>query len=211
MSRLGNGIPRKTLGLNKPERGNSQKHPSAKALCDENGEILTPSNIIKSEILAFNIGSNDNQNQINANNKNINSIIDKNKSEDNKDVTQKKIKNSFFIQINTCEHKKIDDKESFYIKVPPNNNNNCFFTSNNSNKDNKNNVLKNNKCNNNNFLGINKNLNLNSNPNQNNKALFYGFDSEQKKFDKEITNDMSEGKDYKVIENKFLNVLKKKK
>lgn len=225
--------PRNTLAVEKPETI-LQKHPSAKALCDENGEILVPSDTIKNEILTFNIDSNNKEdssfsnnddNSLNIENKESNDI---NKEEDEKEMKITNNKKTFFIQINTCEHKKINEKESFFIEASPPNtinnnnvinnnkllvcnfNNNIYSNNNLSYKDNNKNSNGNKKLlglnfiNNNNINSSNEDLNLS-------KPLFYGFDQGQNNFDKEITQDISQGKDYKVIENKFLNVLKKQK
>lgn len=223
-------VPRKNLAVERPETI-LQKHPSAKALCDENGEILTPSDTIKNEILTFNIDSNKHEDSSFSNNDENSFNLENNEinKEDEKEMKITNNKETFFIQISTCEHKKINEKESFYMEAPsPNNNssnniinkNRLLYNCNNINNiycyDNINCKSKNNGSNNSkNLLSINffnnndvdssfKGLNLS-------KPLFYGFDSGQNNFDKEITKDISEGKDYKIIENKFLNVLKKQK
>lgn len=199
--------PKKNLSLQKPE-GNLQKHPSAKGLCNENGEILTPSDTIKSEILTFTVKSNSKNDNYNGGDKNtipesVNSENENNKGENKK---EKKKQNSIFIQINTCEHKEINDKESFFIETPNIKNNNNLINDNYNIKDNSIRTINNSSFGdfkkNNNLLNINNNLKL---P----KPLFYGFDTKENNFDKEISNDISEGKMYKDIENKFLNKLKK--
>lgn len=192
----GKGTSKNMLSIEKPEV-KLVKHPSAKGLCDENGEILTPSNTIKNEILQFKIDSNDNYILNSLNSSNNNELLHhKEKNEGIKDEGNSK--KSFFIQINTCDYKKIDEKESFYVEVPKVN---C-------NKDNNiNNFINSVSINSNNTKNKTNLLNININP----QPLFYGFDSAQYNFDKEITNSISKGEDYKVIENKFLTALKKPK
>lgn len=162
--------PKKTLGLDKFER-NLQKHPSTKALYDKNGNELLPSENIKNEVFTFYInGNNINTNKNESNNNN--------ESDDsNKKTKNDKPKQPLYIQINKCEHKIKDEKETFFIESGGN--------------------FKQPHINNNN-LCINENC----------KPLFYGFSENQKEFDKQITNDMEKGKEYKSIERKFLGVLK---
>ena len=64
------------------------------------------------------------------------------------------------------------------------------------NEEDKNQIIKNNQIN-------SKNLNVS-------KPLSYKFDEKQKKFDDNITEAISKGKDYTIIENQFEEQLKKK-
>ena len=114
---------------------------------------------------------------------NINSQIDEkdNKETDvNKGEVKKKRNASLPIKIDRVKEKLVDNKETFYIEM---------------NDENKKEILKNN---------IDKKKSKFSQP------LSYELNDSQKKLDKDVTNAMSEGKDYSEIEIKFVNHLKKK-
>ena len=114
---------------------------------------------------------------------NINSQIDEkdNKETDvNKGEVKKKRNASLPIKIDRVKEKLVDNKETFYIEM---------------NDENKKEILKKN---------IDKKKSKFSQP------LSYELNDSQKKLDKDVTNAMSEGKDYSEIEIKFVNHLKKK-
>ena len=114
---------------------------------------------------------------------NINSQIDEkdNKETDvNKGEVKKKRNASLPIKIDRVKEKLVDNKETFYIEM---------------NDENKKEILKKN---------IDKKKSKFSQP------LSYELNDSQKKLDKDVTNAMSEGKDYNEIEIKFVNHLKKK-
>lgn len=179
---------RKRLGLMKKEI-NLQRHPSVKSLFSEIDTITKDdsNNYIANEINTINI---------------INSI------------SSSKNNNHNFKRINiiTCEHK-LNNNETFFIKVNPeeseSNNDNSKKT-NNNNIDNLANINiqydepKTNATNKNNIKNNSNKLKLN-------KPSFYGFSDQQKDFDKRITDSMAEGKDFTYIENSFKGLLKTKK
>ena len=114
---------------------------------------------------------------------NINSQIDEkdNKETDvNKGEVKKKRNASLPIKIDRVKEKLVDNKETFYIEM---------------NDENKKEILKKN---------IDKKKSKFSQP------LSYELNDSQKKLDKDVSNAMSEGKDYSEIEIKFVNHLKKK-
>ena len=84
------------------------------------------------------------------------------------------------INIIECEHKIINDEDTFFIETVPVEKDNSDI-----NLDNRNNKL------------------------MINKPLFYELSEEQKQFDKRITNLMVEGKDFETIEKQFQGILKK--
>ena len=84
------------------------------------------------------------------------------------------------INIIGCEHKIVNDEDTFFIETVPVKKDNS-----NINLDNRNNKL------------------------MINKPLFYELSEEQKQFDKRITNLMVEGKDFETIEKQFQDILKK--
>ena len=90
------------------------------------------------------------------------------------------------VQINRVEEKIVNNKDTFFVEM--NNDEESL-----QRKE----VIKKKK-------GSEKNLN------KNNKPLAYGFNDKQKKFDKDITEAMSKGKEYNEIEGKFAGQLKKK-
>ena len=85
------------------------------------------------------------------------------------------------IKINRVEEKIVNNKETFFIEM---------------NNENRNEILK-------------KNGDSNTSS-KSGKPLSYAFNDSQKKFDKDVTDAMSKGKEYKEIEGKFVNQLKKK-
>ena len=85
------------------------------------------------------------------------------------------------VEINRVEEKLVDNKETYFTEM---------------NEEDKNQIIKNNQIN-------SKNLNVS-------KPLSYKFDEKQKKFDDNITEAISKGKDYTIIENQFEEQLKKK-
>ena len=114
---------------------------------------------------------------------NINSQIDEkdNKETDvNKGEVKKKRNASLPIKIDRVKEKLVDNKETFYIEM---------------NDENRKEILKNN---------IDKKKSKFSQP------LSYELNDSQKQLDKDVTNAMSEGKEYSEIEIKFVNHLKKK-
>ena len=90
-------------------------------------------------------------------------------------------KNSINVQINRVEEKLVDNKETFYVEL---------------NDEHKKEILM-------------KNLYKKS-PSKSSKPLDYRFTDSQNKFDKDVTEAISKGKDYNEIEGKFVNQLKKK-
>jgi len=99
---------------------------------------------------------------------------------DNKGDVKKRRNASMPIKIDRVKEKMVDNKETFFVEM---------------NDENKKEILSKNK---------EKKKSKFSQP------LSYGFNDSQKKFDKDVTNAMSEGKDYSEIEIKFVNHLKKK-
>ena len=85
------------------------------------------------------------------------------------------------VKINRVEEKIVNNKETFFIEM---------------NNENRNEILK-------------KNGDSNTSS-KSGKPLSYAFNDSQKKFDKDVTDAMSKGKEYKEIEGKFVNQLKKK-
>ena len=85
------------------------------------------------------------------------------------------------VKINRVEEKIVNNKETFFIEM---------------NDENRNEVLKKNGDNN--------------TSSKSGKPLSYAFNDSQKKFDKDVTDAMSKGKEYSEIEGKFVNQLKKK-
>ena len=114
---------------------------------------------------------------------NINNEID-DKDNDINDINngdvKKKRNASLPIKIDRVKEKMVDNKETFYVEM---------------NDENRKEILKKN---------IEKKKSKFSQP------LSYEFNDSQKKLDKDVTNAMSEGKEYSEIEIKFVNHLKKK-
>ena len=101
---------------------------------------------------------------------------------DEKETEDKNNKITFVpVQIKRVEEKMVDNKETYYTEM---------------NIEERKQIIENNKTNNKNF---NKS-----------KPLSYKFDDNQKKFDQNITEAMSKGKNYSYIEDKFEEKLKKK-
>ena len=98
----------------------------------------------------------------------------------NKGDVKKKRNASMPIKIDRVKEKLVDNKETFFVEM---------------NDENRKEILKKN---------VDKKKSKFSQP------LSYGFNDSQKKLDKDVTNAMSEGKDYSEIEIKFVNHLKKK-
>ena len=84
------------------------------------------------------------------------------------------------VKINRVEEKIVNNKETFFIEM---------------NDENRYEIFK--------KLGNNYNSKMG-------KPLSYAFNDSQKKFDKDITDAISKGKEYSEIEGKFVNQLKKK-
>ena len=99
---------------------------------------------------------------------------------DNKGDAKKRRNASMPIKIDRVKEKMVDNKEIFFVEM---------------NDENKKEILSKNK---------EKKKSKFSQP------LSYEFNDSQKKFDKDVTNAMSEGKEYSEIEIKFVNHLKKK-
>ena len=104
--------------------------------------------------------------------------------EDNKDKRDKL--RTMSVQINRVEEKLVDNKDTFFVEM-----NDV------EEKQQRKEIIKR-------KIGSHKNLYKNCKP------LSYGFDDNQKKFDKDITEAMSKGKEYNEIEGKFAGQLKKK-
>ena len=154
-------------------RANVKRHPSVKALFDDEGNMKIPKNS-KDENLLFNI---DNKSDEKESNDTSNNNLDEEIEE--KECRGKK--NSINVQINRVEEKLVDNKDTFYVEM---------------NDEHKKEILKKNS---------NKNSSLKTS-----KPLDYRFSDSQKKFDKDVTDAISKGKEYKEIEGKFVNQLKKK-
>ena len=107
-----------------------------------------------------------------------------NDKEDNKDKKEKI--RTMSVQINRVEEKIVDNKDTFFVQM------NDY-----EEKQQRKEIIKK-------KIASQKNLNKNSKP------LTYGFNDNQKKFDKDITEAMSKGKEYNEIEGKFAGQLKKK-
>ena len=106
--------------------------------------------------------------------------IDSDVTDANKGDIKKRRNASMPIKIDRVKEKLVDNKETFYVEM---------------NDENRNEILK---------------KNIDKKKSKFNQPLSYGFNDSQKKFDKDVTNAMSAGKDYSEIEVKFVNQLKKK-
>lgn len=120
-----------------------------------------------------------------VNNKNEQSNIipeDNNNKNIKDDNNKEKKRTSIPVKINRVEEKLVDNKETFFVEM---------------NDEQRKEILKknNDKRNSNSKLG---------------KPLSYEFNQSQKEFDKDVTDAMSKGTEYKEIEGKFANQLKKK-
>jgi len=100
--------------------------------------------------------------------------------ENEENKDNKERKLSIPVKINRVEEKIVNNKETFFIEM---------------NDENRNEILK--KMDNN-YIS------------KTGKPLSYAFNDSQKKFDKDVTDAMSKGKEYSEIEGKFANQLKKK-
>ena len=162
---------------------NLKRHPSVKGLFDDDGNMKMPKNS-KDEYLLFNIDNKSDEKESNdTSNNNLDEEIDeKDKDKDKeKEKESKGKKNSINVQINRVEEKLVDNKETFYVEL---------------NDEHKKEILM-------------KNLYKKS-PSKSSKPLDYRFTDSQNKFDKDVTEAISKGKDYNEIEGKFVNQLKKK-
>ena len=189
-----NDSTKNRLGLNLFE-ANLKRHPSVKGLFDEDGNMKCPKDS-KNEYLLLNIDnksekeSNDTSNNENDEKDKIKEIekecenTNENEKEDNKEKKEKI--RTMSVQINRVEEKLVDNKETFFVEMNDD-----------EEKLQRKEIIKK-------KIGSHKNLNNNSKP------LIYGFNDNQKKFDKDITEAMSKGKEYNEIEGKFANQLKKK-
>ena len=114
---------------------------------------------------------------------NINNEIDE-KDNDindiNKGDVKKKRNASLPIKIDRVKEKIVDNKETFYVEM---------------NDENRKEIL---------------NKNIEKKKSKFSQPLSYEFNDSQKQLDKDVTNAMSEGKEYSEIEIKFVNHLKKK-
>ena len=187
MSKQNDGTKNR-LGLNLFE-ANLKRHPSVKGLFDEDGNKKSPKDS-KDEFFILNI---DNKSEKESNDTSNNEIDEKDKikevekeceKEDSKEKGEKI--HTMSVQINRVEEKLVNNKDTFFVEMNDD-----------EEKQQRNQILKKN-------IGSNKNINKNSKP------LNYGFNDNQKKFDKDITEAMSKGKEYNEIEGKFANQLKKK-
>ena len=178
------------LGLNLFE-ANLKRHPSVKGLFDEDGNMKVPKNS-KNEFLLLNIDNkSENESNDTSNNNEENEEKDKIKEIQNHFVNEKdKGDNNnqnvctMSVKINRVEEKLVDSKETFYVEM---------------NDEDRKNIIKKNDGN-----------KINISKFANSKPLNYGFNDIQKEFDKNITNSISQGKEYSEIEEKFINQLKKK-
>ena len=98
----------------------------------------------------------------------------------NKGEVKKKRNASLPIKIDRVKEKIVDNKETFYVEM---------------NDENRKEIL---------------NKNIEKKKSKFSQPLSYEFNDSQKKLDKDVTNAMSEGKEYSEIEIKFVNHLKKK-
>ena len=191
-----NDSTKNRLGLNLFE-ANLKRHPSVKGLFDKDGNMKSPKDS-KNELLLLNIDnksereSNDTSNNENDEKEKLKELEkeyekeydkDDNK-EDNKEKRDKM--HTMSVQINRVEEKLVDNKDTFFVEMNDD-----------EEKEQRKEIIKK-------KIGSNKDLNKNSKP------LSYGFDDNQKKFDKDITEAMSKGKEYNEIEGKFAGQLKKK-
>ena len=142
-----------------PLKANLIRHPSVKSLFDDNGNQKIPSNETNNsnELYTFNIKNSD--------------------IENDEEIKQKtNIETNVLIKIDKCEHKIVDNTETFFVDT-----------------------------------GVTNPVISNSTKNINEKPAMYKFNNQQRELDDEVTKDMSEGKDYEIIEQKFLGLLKNKK
>ena len=177
------------LGLNLFE-ANLKRHPSVKGLFDEKGNKKSASNS-KNEILLLNI-DNKSDKESNDTSKNeeekleekIKNIELENEDikEDNSKLNKEEIK-SISVIINRVEEKQVDNSNSFFTQL---------------NDEEKKQIIRNREK----YKTSKENISV---------PLSYEFDASQKELDKNITEAMSKGKNYEVIEDKLKNQLKNKK
>ena len=179
-----NDSTKNRLGLNLFE-ANLKRHPSVKGLFDEDGNMKSPTDS-KDEFLLLNI---DNKSEKESNDTSNNNAEDEN---DEKEKV-KEIGKEEEIE-NKENNKKIHTMSVQINRVEEKlvDNKETFFVEMNDEERSK---------------YSNKKIDKKS---KSGKPLSYGFNDIQKKFDKDITDSMSKGKEYSVIEGKFLGQLKKK-
>jgi len=187
-----NDSSKNRLGLNLFE-ANLKRHPSVKGLFDEDGNMKTPKDS-KDELLILNIDnksekeSNDTSNNENDEKDKIKEIEKEYEKENNKEDNKEKKEKIYTmsVQIHRVEEKLVDNKDTFFVEMNDD-----------EEKQQRKEIIK------------NKNGNQKYS-NKNSKPLEYKFNAKQKKFDKDITEAMSKGKEYNEIEGKFVGQLKKK-
>ena len=184
-----NDSTKNRLGINLFE-ANLKRHPSVKGLFDEDGNMKSPKDS-KDELLLLNIDnksekeSNDTSNNENDEKDKIKEI-EKEYEKENENKEKKEKIRTMSVQINRVEEKLVDNKDTFFVEMNYD-----------EEKKQRKEIIKK-------KIGSHKNLNNNSKP------LSYGFSDNQKKFDKDITEAMSKGKEFNEIEGKFAGQLKKK-
>ena len=187
------------LSLNLFE-ANLKRHPSVKCLFDEDGKKKT-SQKSNNELLLLNI---DHKTEKDSNEKNtgngeeeesyekrkikelekeIEKIENEKRRKQNKPNKEKKEKRTMSVQINRVEEKMVDNKDTFFVEM---------------NEEERREILRKKFD----FQKKSSKFLI--------KPLKYGFNEEQEKFDKSITEAISKGKDYNEIEQKFSDQLKKK-
>ena len=173
-------ISKNRLAVNLYE-ANLKRHPSVKGLFDEDGNMKSPTDS-KDEFLLLNIP---NRNEKETDYINNNNNKEDENEENNKDKQQEnnEKKRIMSVKINRVEEKLVNNKDTFYVEM---------------NDEEKNEILK------------KKKENMKPKSKLSTMPLSYEFNDTQKKFDKDITDAMSKGKEYTEIEGKFINQLKKK-
>ena len=176
------------LGLNLFE-ANLKRHPSVKGLFDEKGNKKSPSNS-KNEVLLLNV---DNKSEKESDDTSKNQeeeledkikdfeLDDEDEKEENK--TPKEIIKSISVTINRVEEKQVDNSHSFFTEL---------------NEEEKKQIIRNSEK-------------YKTSKNKVSVPLSYEFDEAQKEIDKNITEAISKGKNYEVIEDKLKGQLKCKK
>ena len=159
---------------------NLKRHPSVKGLFDEDGNMKSPTDS-KDEFLLLNILNRNEKETDNINNNNGEDENEENNKDKHKENEEKK--RTMSVKINRVEEKIVNNKDTFYVEM---------------NDEEKNEILK------------KKKENIKPMSKFSTKPLSYEFNDTQKKFDKDVTDAMSKGKEYKEIEGKFVNQLKKK-
>ena len=159
---------------------NLKRHPSVKGLFDEDGNMKSPTDS-KDEFLLLNILNRNEKETDNINNNNGEDENEENNKDKHKENEEKK--RTMSVKINRVEEKMVNNKDTFYVEM---------------NDEEKNEILK------------KKKENIKPMSKFSTKPLSYEFNDTQKKFDKDVTDAMSKGKEYTEIEGKFINQLKKK-